>query len=159
MILTPRYYTKHQKKGFTLIEVLVVIVIISIVASFAVLALNSYFNSRQINNAAEELSIKIPAAQRQAIIQFVNIGLLIQPHAYAFYQFIPAQGQWQILQADALLAPTQLGDSVSLSVNKNIQPQIIFSPTGDQTAFHLIITAGGHQKIIVGDGAGNLSEK
>lgn len=166
--------TRTADTGFTLIEILIVIVIASIMATLATLSINAYVNARQVQSVADELNLKMTLAERQALLQPAVIGLVIQPHAYEFYQFVtlPHQqtGHWQKISGNRLFVTKTLSNYVVLQVKstvvekntdkdiKTLQPQIMFLPTGEITAFVLDIGKNGKKATyrIEGDETGAI---
>ena len=58
----------EQRQGFTLVEILIVIFIISIVMTFAVLSLGDFGASRRIVLAAEQFKSDLISIQQEAIL-------------------------------------------------------------------------------------------
>ncbi|MGH8454243.1 MAG: type II secretion system minor pseudopilin GspH [Nevskiales bacterium] len=75
---------RHQK-GFTLLEILAVIVIIGIVVSFASLSLSSRAADERLTTEAQRLEVLLKLAADEAIVQGEEIGLLVAGDGYAFY--------------------------------------------------------------------------
>lgn len=136
----------RHSTGFTLIEMLVVLLIISIVATVAMLALGNTINDQQIKNSGQRLSNMISAVEEQAILEPNIYGLLINAKGYGFEKFVPVNGkkQWVLITTDNLLSfrnwPTGTQINLTLSDNASASdntPQIIISPSGDVTPFIL----------------------
>lgn len=137
--------------GFTLIEVLVVLLILSVVAAFATLSINSYLRNREIRLLTEQLKISIPVARNQALLTANTLGLFITPHSYRYYQFRienNQKGQWLPIKTNHILNGSQLSQGLTLVVKSElnpetilksttISPQIIFFNDGSLTPFRL----------------------
>ena len=166
----------RSTRGFTLIEILIVMVIISIAVTFAALSVGGFIKARRVEMAAKELSALLPLASQQAILQPAIIGLQIEPHRYAFYRFVinvnTNKGQWQKISKDLILKPRFLDKNIILSLqlkeniflansNQKNNPQIIFLPSGDNTPFILLITNQGKPPRfqLSGEGNGNFDLK
>jgi general secretion pathway protein H len=144
---------KKVKKGYTLIEILIIVLIISIIATFASLLFNRILHKRQAQMIAHDLATIITVAQQQAILQPATVGLLFSKHQYTFYAwtFNPHSKlyYWQPIQHDQIfktysipnaLAITIKSSLISQTSKENKIPQINFLSNGNMTAFTLYIS-------------------
>lgn len=141
--------------GFTLIEIMIVIFIIGIAATFAVLNLGNITHARRIEEVAKELALLLPAAETQAILQPAVIGVRITDNDYQFFQFVidnnTRVASWKLIQRDRLLQTRPIAPDVAVTLanqeksnlipeeEQATQPQLIFLPSGDITPFNIII--------------------
>ncbi|HEU5399333.1 MAG TPA: type II secretion system minor pseudopilin GspH [Gammaproteobacteria bacterium] len=100
--------------GFTLIELLVVLVIIGIVTTVALISLGSLGRDPPAKQAAMQLADLAGLAAEQAVMQSEQYGLLVEPHAYAFYIY-DGHG-WTAAKDDSLFGRHELGDDVTLTL-------------------------------------------
>ncbi len=75
---------KQNNKGFTLLELLVVIVLLGIVSSFAVLSLNITGLDSELNEEARKLHALINLAKEEAIIHAQEIAFVVNKENYIF---------------------------------------------------------------------------
>jgi general secretion pathway protein H len=165
--------------GFTLIEVLVVIFIISIVTSVALLSLSRNEN-RQLESFANEFAQIMTLAEEQAMLQPSVLGLSFNDHSFQFSVYQSAvEGEekkhaWAPLQ-DNLLGSHVIPNSIQLSVkldgksapssgeeeNTMNVPQIIISTNGDVTPFTIYVSKKGQKPryAIRGEADGNITSK
>lgn len=142
----PRPLMPMRDKGFTLVEVLVVILIISIVSSVAILNFNRNQDHR-IKTFANELVQILNLAEEQAILQPAILGLYVNDHQLQFA--IHKNKTWE-LQEDRLLGTHLIPNGIQIKlaieelgkVDKK-QPPIIFSVNGGMTPFTLFIGRSG----------------
>lgn len=121
-------------KGFTLIEILVVIVIVGITASFAVLAYGDFGSSRRVLLAAEQLAQTLQMLQQQAQMEGSTWGVQWSGERYSLVKFHPANG-WASpkkgLMSRTYALPKQTW--VIIKPTPSTQPAIKIYPSGDMT--------------------------
>ena len=84
----------HNKKGFTLIEVLIVITIVAIAMSFVMPNFFGATERQNIQGFSEQLQNKIELARDKAIQQNQEWGLRIDRGEVSFLVFDYASQQW-----------------------------------------------------------------
>lgn len=171
---------RDNVKGFTLIEILVVIFIISIVTSVALLTIGRNEN-KKIEAFAAELTQLISLAEEQAMLQPQVLGLSIDDQSLQFKGMSQAgeKTSWSVLQ-DKLLGTREIPEGIELALRINGEkpkeassdesdideavkkiPQIIISTNGDLTPFTLYIGKRGQKPryLITGDADGHLTRQ
>lgn len=104
---------RSSENGFTLIEVMVVIVIIGVVLTFATLSVNPTGPGDRLDTASQRLLALAQAAADDAILSGDTIGLQIEDHGYRFVR-LTDQG-WQVIGADdSPLRPRRLDKDIHL---------------------------------------------
>lgn len=145
-----------MEKGFTLIEILVVMVIIAIATSVIVFSTGSfYLSGTHIDNIANEMAALIRLARNQAIFSLSTLGLDVSPDGYQFLQLYDTNNTltWNPLgQTDQFWSARSIPSSVYVQVktaagaNENVfrqgsyAPQIIFFPSGEITPFTITLS-------------------
>ncbi len=137
--------------GFSLLEILVVIVIISIVLSFAVLSLDT--EPDELNNETQRLTALMKLAAEEAVMNSREYQVLFGEQDYSFQVF--SNGQWHDT-ADDIFRRRRLSDGFSLSITIENQPvllekdpdeksrhkaAILFLSSNEATPFELSITS------------------
>ncbi|NCV69967.1 MAG: type II secretion system protein GspH [Betaproteobacteria bacterium] len=89
-------------RGFSLIEVLVVLVLLGIVMSFASLSLRG-LQGRGLALEAERLGARIQVAQQEASLLAQPIRLELDDRGYRFYR--NQLGRWLLIEGDDILKP------------------------------------------------------
>ena len=102
---------KKKSQGFTLIEFLVVLVILSVVLGLATLRLPNQ-DQRYFQDRLEQLTAGLNIAQDESVITGVPILVQIDPVGWRFYQ-LHARNQFRLLQSP--LAPQDWHKKVELS--------------------------------------------
>lgn len=76
----------QTSRGFTLIEILVVIFIIGISFSFAYISFGDFGKTRQIKYTAEEMKNIIELYRDQAILESTSYSLVTTPHGFTIFK-------------------------------------------------------------------------
>lgn len=96
-----------RASGFTLLELLIVIVIVSILFSFLTLAIRGSSPEDIIKEEAHRLNQLLQLALEEAVLRNTEYGLRFNPHSYQFLQ-LNEEGTWQTVEADKLLRKREL---------------------------------------------------
>jgi general secretion pathway protein H len=157
--------------GFTLIEILIVLFIISIVSCIAILSINHNEN-RQLETFANELTQMLSLAEEQAMLQPSVLGLILDHQSFRFasYHENERKNQWTMLK-DNLLNEQHIPKEVNVSLEAGDvgeedegpikKPQIIISTNGDITPFTIYIGRRGKKPryVIRGEADGHISNQ
>lgn len=110
---------RSPETGFTLIEVLVVLVIIGVVLTFATLSVNPSGPSDRLDTASQRLLALAQEAADEAILSGETIGLQISDQGYRFIRL--TDRGWQAIPAgDSPLRPRRLDNDIHIDrVNDN----------------------------------------
>ena len=93
--------------GFTLIEILVVIVIIGIVMSIAILSITLAGGDNQLRDEAQRVVALVEVARDESLLQGREFGVEFMQGAYRFVEFDPLTRQWgEIIGDDTLRLDT-----------------------------------------------------
>ena len=142
--------------GFTLVEMLVVVVIIGVMVVGAVLALGVVGRDRSLETEMRRIDALLGFAREQAELETRDYGLRVEPHGYAFLTFDPRRGTW-VEPADASLRERSLpaglvielvleGRRVVLEAPKKgtePKPHIGVMSSGDYSSFELTLRREG----------------
>jgi len=100
----------HTHRGFTLVEILVVIIIITILTSFVTLNLNIRNVSKSIQTESRRIGALMQLASDEAVYSRQQLGIRFHPEAYEFYVLAPLEEgldpSWQIMSDDKLTMRT-----------------------------------------------------
>lgn len=165
--------------GFTLIEVLIVLLIISIVTSVALLTV-SHNKNKQLESFANELAQLMTLAKEQAILQPAVLGLSLKENTFQFVVYKSSSDDkkqaWVTLD-DKLLGVHTIPSDFQVNVEvsgmsatpsdhtddeaSNNTPQVVISTNGGMTPFTIYVGKKGQKPryAIRGDIDGNVTSK
>lgn len=137
-----------NKKGFTLIEVLVMIVILGVLSTLAILALRSGGEAEELETTLNRLSALIEHQCDDAQLQAQSLGLTISHQGYRFVQRqqhtwvtptnpVYRQREWP---RDSRVRLYIDGYPVALERETAAGPHILCAPTGELTPFELLLS-------------------
>lgn len=145
--------------GFTLIEILVVLLIIGITFGFALLAFGDFGEKHRITTAAEQLKQYIHVIQQQAILESNTFGIRFKTDGYETVRF-KAPNAWQTIAHPNIfryhMFPTHL---VFHFVGKIGTPAIIINASGEMNTFNLELGTNEQSKMItiLGQSTGDIT--
>jgi general secretion pathway protein H len=151
-------------RGYTLIEILIVLFIISIVSSVAMLSIGRSEN-KEIESFANEVMQMMSLAEEQAMLQPVVLGLTANDHVLQFASF--GKNTWTPFQ-DTILGKHVIPNAIRVAIDvgehvtsEKKTPQIIVSTNGDVTPFTIYIGKKGEKPryAVIGDADGNITRK
>lgn len=103
-------------RGFTLIEVLVVVVIVGIISAVVLLSFGVLGDERSLQQQARRLSSLIELAADESLMQGRDFGLEFTRTGYRFLEFDPLTNRWYEIVGDDLLRPRTLEEPLELSL-------------------------------------------
>lgn len=144
--------TPARTRGFTLLELLVVLFIIGITLSFATLSIGDRGREQIIEQEAQRLAGRLNLAGQESVLQAQEIALEISDDGYQFV--VLEKDEWRTLADDEILRPHRLpgeirlklnieGEAIALDDKKNTgkpeqAPRIYLFSSGEMTPFELI---------------------
>ena len=87
-------FNVRRARGFTLLEILVVLVIIAVMAGLLVFAFNDS-PQRRLRREANDLAMLLNAVVDEAVMRGVELGAVVDENGYRFVMFNPETKQWQ----------------------------------------------------------------
>ncbi len=143
---------KLKKSGFTLLELLVVLVIMGILFSFAALSLNS--RPAPTKQAAYQLQQLLNLALDDAVLRGQIMGWSLHDSEHYFSRY--KDNQWLPLSSDNLLRHYRLNkaldyqleiDGLPADTTQTTLPQILLLPDGSISQFNLTIKLKNSQEL------------
>ncbi|MCW8924295.1 MAG: type II secretion system minor pseudopilin GspH [Gammaproteobacteria bacterium] len=125
-----RFYSSNpgRTNGFTLLELMIVIVIIAILFSFATLTIRSSSPEDSIREEAQRLQRLIQLALEEAVMKNTEYGLEFKQNSYQFLTY--TGDQWQAIADDKLLRERELPENMEIDLAIE-QTDIIIGDTTD----------------------------
>jgi general secretion pathway protein H len=146
--------------GFTLGEILIVMLIIAIVASVALLRVGDFSYGKSARDVSRQLVAYCRVTQQQAILQPAVLGLEINQRGYQAFRFDEDSQAWVSLnQDDHFWREQRVPETIQMEVSVDSQalsfpttvtqhsPQIIFSPSGELSPFSIQIRQRGKSDV------------
>jgi len=106
----------HASRGFTLLEILVVVVIIGIVTMGALLSMSFVGADRALHTEGDRIAELMNYAQEQGELQTREMGLYCTDHSYSFLAFDARRNLWVPIDDDDALRARTLPDAIRIQL-------------------------------------------
>jgi len=167
-----------RSKGFTLVEILVVVVIIAIVISLAVLSIGVTGRDSQLDEESRRIEGLVGLLHERALLEGRDFGLRIEPAAYEFVVYEPRRDRWLTLDQEREFRHRELPKGLSFqleldsqlvvikAIDRNLSsdaappsPQVAIAASGEGTPFRLTLLRQGTaaKASVDGDALGKIS--
>ena len=112
----PRFHNLRLSRahGFTLLELMIVIVIVAILFTFATLTVRTSSPEELIKEEAHRLNHLIQLALEEAVLKNTEYGLEFKANSYRFLSY--NEGGWQAIAGDKLLRERKLPDEMEIEL-------------------------------------------
>ena len=167
-----------RSKGFTLVEILVVVVIMAIVISLAILSVGTTGRDTQLDEESRRIAGLIGLLHERALLEGRDFGLRIEPSAYEFVVYEPRRDRWLTLDQESEFRHRELPKGLSFQlqldsqivvikpIDRNLSsdaapptPQVAIAASGEGTPFRLTLMRDGTTATasVDGDALGKIS--
>src|ERR1700692_3993807 len=106
----------NRSQGFTLVEILVVVVIMAVVISLAVLSIGVTGRDSQLDEETRRIEGLLGLLHERALLGGHDFGLPLEPSAYEFVVYVPARDQWQRMDQEHEFRHRDLPKGVSFQL-------------------------------------------
>jgi len=151
---SPMYGSSQPRSnlaGFTLVELLVVVILISIVVGMATLSVGLVENQRGMAREMDRLAALVQFVSDEALLQGRDYGLLLRESGYSFLVYNYEKGLWEQQGLDERLRERRLPDGQEFSLllegqqipldqaakTERLAPHVAILSSGELTAFLL----------------------
>jgi general secretion pathway protein H len=159
----------NRAGGFTLLEMMVVVVIIGVLASLAILSLSSTGRDGQLETERDRLVALIDYVRERAALQTVEYGLRCQQDGYQFVEYDTRKNLWVADELDETLRARPLPPGLELSLaiedrpivlllrsqaakkrdDAGLTPQVMLFSSGEVSRFALTLARPAAQRQVV----------
>ncbi len=167
-----------RSKGFTLVEILVVVAIIAMVISLTVLSIGVTGRDGQLDEESRRIEGLLGLLHERALLEGRDFGLRIEPAAYEFVVYDPDRDRWLTLDQEREFRHRDLPKGVTFQleldsqvvvikpIDRNLSgdqappgPQVAVAASGEGTPFRLTLLRDGTaaKASVDGDALGKIS--
>ena len=121
-IVLPRQNSRHHVKnsGFTLLEVMMVVMVVGIMASFVQFNIGGDSPDKQLKKSSERFVAIFDAAAEYGLLNNIELGLYVKDN---HYQFLGYDGtRWSDVPEQALLAEYSLPEGIKVTLTLDDLP-------------------------------------
>ena len=168
-----------RSKGFTLVEILVVVVIMAVVISITALSVSATGRDSQLDEESRRIEGLVGLLHERAVLEGRDFGLRIEPAAYEFVVYDQRRDRWLMLDQEREFRHRELPKGITFQlqldsqtvvikpVDKNLSngdppnPQVAIAASGEGTPFRLILLRDATQAkaTVDGDALGKVSRE
>jgi general secretion pathway protein H len=168
-----------RSKGFTLVEILVVIVIMAVVISITVLSVSSTGRDSQLDEESRRIEGLVGLLHERALLEGRDFGLRIEPAAYEFVVYDTRRDRWMMLDQEREFRHRDLPKGITFqlqldsqtvvikAIDRNLTggappgPQVAIAASGEGTPFRLTLQRDATQAkaSVDGDALGKISRE
>jgi len=160
--------TRAVPAGFTLVEILVVLLIVSIMSGIALANLPGFTRTQDFDTEARRLKTLLDMAREESVIQAAELGFAPTEDGYGFHVYDEFNQKWREYEQSPF-QQRRLPDNVELELEvenqgfslttekKSIIPPLLILSSGEITPFTLTLLQGSElQQSMRSDGYGDI---
>ncbi|WP_081813544.1 type II secretion system minor pseudopilin GspH [Marinobacter sp. HL-58] len=144
---------RARHSGFTLIEILVVLVVVGLLAALAVMTMGGSSRDREMENEIRELYLLMQTVSEQAVLNNTELGLILEDDGYRFVAWEDQSGEWKV-PGEPMFRLRSFPEWITVteyiendtprlaSEEDRLRPDVVFFSSGETTPFELEFTLG-----------------
>lgn len=150
----PLCRTPQRHQGFTLIEVMIVVLIVGITVSFAVLSVRGTDYQDLLQEEASRLRVLLQLASEEAIMQNSELAVSLNPTSYTFLLLNEEDEIWEPVSGDDMFRTRDMPEGLELELRsveelgtlktdsrKKLVPHVFLLSSGEITPFELTFSS------------------
>lgn len=119
-----------RSAGFTLIEIMIVVVIIGIITAGVLLSVNLTGRDHDLEKESDRLLTLVNYVREQAEMQTRDYGVVVRDDGYQFVAYDTRRSLWREVYEDDILRVRKLPDGLDFKLVVDARP-VVLVPTGD----------------------------
>jgi general secretion pathway protein H len=147
-----------RSRGFTLVEILVVVVIMAVVISLAVLSIGVTGRDTQLDEESRRIEGLVDLLHERALLEGRDFGILVEPAGYEFLVYDTTRSLWRPFNDEHEFRHRELPKGVTFQLELDSQvvvlkpidrkgasdgappaPQVAIAASGEATPFRLTL--------------------
>ncbi len=109
-----RHVARLGAAGFTLLEILVVVIVVGVIISIATLSVNVLGRDREAEEEMERIWAVLRQASEEMELQGLDLGMYVSRTGYEFMRFDGRENRWEPIDGDRLFAARELPEGLRL---------------------------------------------
>lgn len=169
-----------RAKGFTLVEILIVMVIMAVVISLVTISIGATGRDNQLDTETRRVEALLSLLHDRAVLEGRDFGMKLEPSSYEFMVYDNRRQMWLHFVDDTQYRRRDLPPGLSFELQLDAQkivlkkvdttfkkdeapppPQLAVAASGEGTPFRLTLSRDGtpNKAEVTGDAFGKLSHK